>query len=321
MLKKLSFIWLLVLVSFGANANYAPLVSNKANISVVANYADSPTIQNGFSSELVSFQDIDYRFPSIDRSGRLYYGTIAQNIIDVLNTDPAGKLTHKQELYVLHTVGGLRHVWDKIIALYGFVGGTAYKHKYNWKDMRDLNTAYRISWFNNVTHSVFGVTSTENDSYGDKYLVTASVFSQSVGRTSGLYSYSETVTDNVSSVSGINTTPRQSFIANRLNTKFMTFGNREIRSNTPYSKGTAIYTISGSTGHIVENGSIGGVYSSISNSFPEVADGSERILTRRQPTVVDSYRATVSFYFDALPLTQTESVILSNNITFAQSFR
>ena len=49
------------------------------------------------------------------------------------------------------------NIWSKMKALYPFVGGTAAQHKWNLKDPRDLDAAYRIFWSGGVTHSANGV--------------------------------------------------------------------------------------------------------------------------------------------------------------------
>ena len=48
-------------------------------------------------------------------------------------------------------------IWSKMLAIYPFVGGTATTHKWNLKDPRDLNAAYRLSFFGTITHSSTGV--------------------------------------------------------------------------------------------------------------------------------------------------------------------
>lgn len=47
-------------------------------------------------------------------------------------------------------------LWAKMKAIYPIVGGTAFTHKFNLKDPRDLNAAYRLS-FAAVTHSSNGI--------------------------------------------------------------------------------------------------------------------------------------------------------------------
>lgn len=48
-------------------------------------------------------------------------------------------------------------IWTKMIAIYPFVGGTAATHKWNLKDPRDLNAAYRLTMYGSLTHSSTGV--------------------------------------------------------------------------------------------------------------------------------------------------------------------
>lgn len=49
-------------------------------------------------------------------------------------------------------------IWDKIFAIYPFVGGTATTHKFNLKDPRDLDVAFRLIFNGGVTHNASGVT-------------------------------------------------------------------------------------------------------------------------------------------------------------------
>jgi hypothetical protein len=47
-------------------------------------------------------------------------------------------------------------IWTKMKALYPFVGGTASSHKFNLKDPRDLDAAYRLVFNGGWTHSATG---------------------------------------------------------------------------------------------------------------------------------------------------------------------
>jgi hypothetical protein len=49
-------------------------------------------------------------------------------------------------------------LWTKLIALYPFVGGTATTHKWNLKDPRDLDAAFRLTFNGTITHDTNGVT-------------------------------------------------------------------------------------------------------------------------------------------------------------------
>jgi hypothetical protein len=60
--------------------------------------------------------------------------------------------------------------WSKIIACYPLVGGTSTKHKWNLKDPRDLDAAYRISFSGTITHNSNGVQGDGSTGYGNIHL-------------------------------------------------------------------------------------------------------------------------------------------------------
>ena len=60
-------------------------------------------------------------------------------------------------------------IWTKMKALYPFVGGTASTHKFNLKDPRDLDAAFRIFWNGGVTHSANGVQFGGVNGWGNTY--------------------------------------------------------------------------------------------------------------------------------------------------------
>jgi hypothetical protein len=47
-------------------------------------------------------------------------------------------------------------IWNKMKAIYPFVGGTGTTHKFNLKDPQDLDTSYRLIFSGGITHSAFG---------------------------------------------------------------------------------------------------------------------------------------------------------------------
>jgi len=57
-------------------------------------------------------------------------------------------------------------LWTKFYAIYPLVGGTATTHKWNLKDPRDLDAAYRITWVGTQTHASTGVLSNGTTGYG-----------------------------------------------------------------------------------------------------------------------------------------------------------
>ena len=68
-------------------------------------------------------------------------------------------ITEAMIMYVEYIVSNMKAIgtWDLCNAVYGFVGGTADSHKWNWKDLRDVDSAFRLSYGNTVTHSANGI--------------------------------------------------------------------------------------------------------------------------------------------------------------------
>jgi hypothetical protein len=83
----------------------------------------------------------------------------AQAFILACDADPAGKLTPDQKNYITQMVEGMKSigVWSGMKAVYPLVGNTAFKNKFNLKDPRDLDVAFRLV-FINVTHNNNGLT-------------------------------------------------------------------------------------------------------------------------------------------------------------------
>lgn len=61
-------------------------------------------------------------------------------------------------------------IWTKMSAIYPFVGGTAASHKYNLKDPRDLDAAYRLLFSGGWTHNSNGVTGNKINTFAQTFL-------------------------------------------------------------------------------------------------------------------------------------------------------
>lgn len=59
------------------------------------------------------------------------------------------------------------NIWSSMNAIYPFVGGTATTHKYNLKDPRDLNAAYRLTFGGGWVHNNNGATGNGVNTYAD----------------------------------------------------------------------------------------------------------------------------------------------------------
>jgi hypothetical protein len=61
-------------------------------------------------------------------------------------------------------------IWTKIKALYPFVGGTSSTHKFNLKDPRDLDAAFRLVFNGGWTHSSTGALPNGTNAFADSFV-------------------------------------------------------------------------------------------------------------------------------------------------------
>jgi hypothetical protein len=80
-------------------------------------------------------------------------------------TDPTQQSAVNQLVVDLKGYG----VWTKMKALYPFVGGTASQHKFNLKDPRDLDAAFRMVFNGGWTHSANGILPNGTNAYADTF--------------------------------------------------------------------------------------------------------------------------------------------------------
>ena len=95
----------------------------------------------------------------------------AQAYIDALGT--AGYTVSGAEETAINTfVLALKAdgIWAKSKAIYPFIGGTAATHKFNLKDPRDLDAAFRLTFFGGWTHSATGALPNGTNGYAQTYL-------------------------------------------------------------------------------------------------------------------------------------------------------
>jgi hypothetical protein len=70
-------------------------------------------------------------------------------------------------------------LWTKMKAVYPMVGGTATSMKFNLKDPRDLDAAFRLTWSGGWTYSATGATPNGTNAYADTKLVPSTSLSTS----------------------------------------------------------------------------------------------------------------------------------------------
>jgi hypothetical protein len=86
-------------------------------------------------------------------------------------------------------------LWTKMKALYPMVGGTATSHKFNLKDPRDLDAAYRLVFNGGWTHTSTGALPNGTTGYADTKFIIAQVYPSNITNIHVSY-YSRTNTNN-----------------------------------------------------------------------------------------------------------------------------
>jgi hypothetical protein len=86
-------------------------------------------------------------------------------------------------------------LWTKMKALYPMVGGTATSHKFNLKDPRDLDAAYRLVFNGGWTHDSTGATPNGINAYADTNLLPINALGLNSTHIS-YYSRTQTTDDN-----------------------------------------------------------------------------------------------------------------------------
>jgi hypothetical protein len=92
-----------------------------------------------------------------------------------LNSAEITDLTQANAINTLVTDLKTQGLWTKMKAVYPFVGGTASTHKWNLKDPRDLDAAYRLVFNGGWTHSSTGATPNGTNGFADTFLTPSSV--------------------------------------------------------------------------------------------------------------------------------------------------
>jgi hypothetical protein len=146
-------------------------------------------------------------------------------------------------------------IWTKMKAIYPFVGGTASTHKWNLKDPRDLDAAFRLVFNGGWTHSANGALPNGTNGYADtkcnmstNYSVNTSVHISYYSRTSGPFTSQDMSVYNGTTFTALaiqrGTAPNQTFFA----------ANETVNYITPTDTNGAAFYISNRTALNVNNG-------------------------------------------------------------------
>jgi hypothetical protein len=153
-------------------------------------------------------------------------------------------------------------IWTKMKAIYPMVGGSATTHKYNLKDPRDLNAAYRLSFLGGWTHSATGAKPNGTTGYADTFLTQIAA-----GGYSDIHLSYYSRTDNVAAAFRVEMGRGSGLVANsytnayfRLNTGTSTnggnIGSRAATATSTNSIGHVINTATAASSKGYKNGAL-----------------------------------------------------------------
>ena len=108
--------------------------------------------------------------------GGIIFDTDALAFITAANITNA---TQKSAVNKLVTDLKTASIWTKMKAIYPFLGGSASSHKFNLKDPRDLDVAFRLVFNGGWTHSATGALPNGTTGYADSKLTPSLVFASS----------------------------------------------------------------------------------------------------------------------------------------------
>ena len=115
------------------------------------------------------------RFGFRTRNGQISTFIQSTNALDAdalafINATGITNTTQINAIYSLVTSLKNYNLWDKLNAIYPFIGGTSTTCKYNLKDPQDTNAAFRLTFIGGLTHSNGGILSNGSNGYCDTNL-------------------------------------------------------------------------------------------------------------------------------------------------------
>lgn len=156
--------------------------------------------------------------------------------------------------------------WTNAVAVYPMVGGTANTHKFNLKDPRDLNAAFRLAFSGGWTHDANGAKPNGTNAYAQTFLIPSSVLNvnnHAVGYYSGT-NLSEPSADPVnlgafnSTTQAITMAKPNATLSSRLNSTLNTVANTVMRGFNHTVKTSASASKLYQNGIVVSTGVGGG---------------------------------------------------------------
>lgn len=105
---------------------------------------------------------------SVSSDSLLVFDVNAQDVLTAIQgTGVTLTATEKNACNTLISDLKSNNIWTKIDVLYGFLGGTAAAHKFNWVNPLDTDAARRLVFSGGWTHSATGILGNGVNSYAD----------------------------------------------------------------------------------------------------------------------------------------------------------
>jgi hypothetical protein len=161
--------------------------------------------------------------------GKSLYDPDAQAFITAAGITDA---TQKSAINTLVVALKNTSIWTKFNAIYPMVGGTATTHKFNLKDPRDLDAAFRLSFVGGWTHSLTGALPNGTTGYANTFLNASSNLTNASNH---LSYYSRTSTVGVTVEMGVSNGAGTNFVHLRNAVNYVAGGAAAILSLTNIS--------------------------------------------------------------------------------------
>lgn len=251
--------------------------------------------------------------------------TSAYKVINTIQQEGTA-LNGASRFYVTYLVSSTKAigVWDLIKALYGFVGGTAASHKWNWKDMRDLDGAFRLV-FSNIAHDSFGTKANAFNSFSNTFLTANSTNFPGGLISMGVYSSDNLTGSWVDIGARTGGSPATADLA-------LTNGFTTLIAGTAFTSGsnTISATTSSYKGIVISNRTSSSNFSIYKNGQIVVSDLNTRSIVypnlniyinsiNRAGAAESGSSRRIPFAFIAPQLIDIQAIQASNIVTFAQS--
>jgi len=247
------------------------------------------------------------------------------------------------------------NLWSKMKAVYPFVGGTSTTHKYNLKDPRDLDAAFRLTFATGFTHSSTGILPNGSSAYANTFLTPSTSLSLNSTHLSFYSRTNSSLINNYdigsSSISGVaqytlmvlcdsnvfynainvaqgnaasasNTDSRGLFIANRTASNVLTGFRNSTKILTSSNASSILPTASIFLSALNSNGSAS-FYSQKECAFASIGDGLTDTEAQVFNQIVEGYQFALSrnidtaksFYYNSSYSNETNAFLYSTQIT------